>query len=125
MIIKTFGLMGLAVNIAKINVYLFSVLCILHCYAFSVEPEFILHRSPTVPNVQVGGSASVGCVTVRRGGPGRSVIVTREGPRRRPVAQWQGRVTVIIFLYACIHVFIQFKNAFYFQKAKYNYIICF
>ena len=86
---------------------------------------FLVNRSPTVPNVQVGGSASVGCVTVRRGGPGRSVIVTREGPRRRPVAQWQGRVTAIIFLYACIHVFIQFKNAFYFQKAKHNYIICF
>ena len=53
---------------------------------------FFVNRSRIVPNVQVGGPTSVGFVTVRRDGQGRSVIVTREGPRRRPVAQRQGRV---------------------------------
>ena len=53
---------------------------------------FLVNRSPTVPNVLVGEPTSVGCVTVRRDGPGRSVIVTRGGPRRRHVVQWQGRV---------------------------------
>ena len=53
---------------------------------------FLVNRSRIVPNVQVGGLTSVGFVTVRRDGQGRSVIVTREGLRRRPVAQRQGRV---------------------------------
>ena len=53
---------------------------------------FLVNRSRIVPNVQVGGPTSVGCVTVRRGGQGRSVIVTRGGLRRRPVVQRQGRV---------------------------------
>ena len=84
-----------------------------------------MHRSPTVPNVPVGGPTSVGCVTARRGGPGRSVNVTREGPRRRPVAQWQGRVTCIILLHAYMYLHLLSYNIqihAYINEPKQDYI---
>ena len=78
---------------------------------------FLVNRSPIVPNVPVGGPTSVGFVTVRRGGPGRSVIVTREEPRRRPVVQRQGRV---------IYYYVRYKkneNRLGLQL-KYRHLLC-